>query len=167
MSRGPSAWRAASLLCLLMLSGVALAGCGDPGRELPPEWRGRDLTEPGWADATLKPGWGLGLEYVWPVGTEVEWDWFVVNGTSRLHYQVVRVENGQAQPLWSRIANESASRLTVPRPGAHQILWRNEGFLDVRFWYKVPEGHGAPRLYSPTEGPDCAAFFLPAGGRAC
>jgi hypothetical protein len=154
-----TAWRAWLALGLLLLAGVALAGCGDGGgRPLPADWRGRDLTEPGWANGTLKPGWGLGLEYVWPAGAEIEWDWFV-NGSGVLHYQVVRVEQGQAQPLLSRFGNESTAGLTVPRAGAHQILWRNEGYLDVRFWYKVPEGHGTPRLYSPTQGPDCTVVL--------
>jgi hypothetical protein len=169
-----SAWRAAPLLAQALLS-VALAGCGagDGDRSLPPEWRGRDLEEPGWANGTLKPGWGLGLEYVWSAGTPVKWDWFADVGDGRgiLHFQVVRIEGGEAQPLVSSFANESADGLTVPRAGAHQILWRNESPLDVRFWYKVPEGHGAPRAYSPAEGPDCILLLAAAGasgpGLAC
>jgi hypothetical protein len=161
----PAAWRPASLLGLLLAAGVALAGCGDGGgRELPPEWRGRDLDEPGWTEGTLKPGWGLGLEYVWSAGAPVEWDW-LVNGSGVLHYQVVRIEDGEARPLVSMFANESADGLTVPRGGAHQVLWRNEAFAETRFWYRVPEGHGAPRPYSPSEGPDCVVL-LAAGGAA-
>lgn len=156
------------LLCVALLAGVMLAGCGGGdggGRELPPEWRGRDVAEPGWAEGALKPGWGLGLEYVWSAGTEVEWDWFV-NGSGILHYQVVRIEDGRAQTLLSRFGNESVDGLTVPRAGAHQILWRNEGFLDLRYWYKVPEGHGAPRSYPPSEGPDCTVLLADLGS-AC
>ncbi|HUR24498.1 MAG TPA: hypothetical protein VM327_00595 [Candidatus Thermoplasmatota archaeon] len=155
-------------MCLGLLASVALAGCGGAGRgerALPPEWRGRDLTEPGWANGTLKAGWGIGLEYVWSAGTEVQWDWFV-NGSGTLHYQVARMQDGRAQTLLSRFGNDSVDGLTIPAAGAHQVLWRNEGFLDVRFWYRVPEGHGAPRLYSPTQGPDCT-FLLDSIGSTC
>ena len=168
MATAPSAGRALGVLGLVLLSGVALAGCGGSGgHELPPEWRGRDLAEPGWANGTLKVGWALGLEYVWPAGREVEWDWFV-NGSGFLHFKVVRVENGQAETLRGTSTNESADGLTVVRSGAHQMLWRNEGFTDVRFWYQVPEGHGTPRLYSPTQGPDCTVLLAASTARdAC
>jgi hypothetical protein len=155
---GVQTLRAAPLLCGLLLVALALAGCGgNGGRQLPPEWRGRDVAEPGWASARLQPGWGLGLEYAWSSGKEVQWDW-VVNGSAPLHYRVVRVENGRAQTIQSMFANESAAGFTVIQSGQHQLLWRNEGFLDSFFWYKVPEG-GLVRSYSPTEGPDCT-FLL-------
>lgn len=132
-----------------------MAGCGEAGgRELPPEWRGRDLTEPGWTEWQLRPGWGLGVEYVWSSGTEVQWDW-LVNGSAVLHFKVVRVQDGQTQTLVQRFGNESAASLTVPQAGVYQFLWRNEiGMLDVPFWYHIPEG-GLPRSYPPSEGPDC------------
>lgn len=145
------------LLAGLLLAGLALAGCSGEGRQLPPEWRGRDLSEPGWASATVQPGWGIAMEYVWSSGTAVEWDWFVNTSAvpAVLHFKVVRIENGQARALLSQFGNESAAGLTVPQAGAHQILWRNEGGRDVPFSYKVPEG-GLLRSYSPTEGLDCA-----------
>jgi hypothetical protein len=165
VARGPAASRKACALAAWLLPCLALAGCGDAGRELPPEWRGRDLEEPGWANGTLQPGWALGLEYVWPAGAEVRWDWFV-EGPGVLHFQVLRVEGGEAQPIRGTFDDESASTLTVIRSGAHQILWRNEGSLDVRFWHQVPEGHGGPRLHSPTEGPDCTFRLGGAPGAA-
>jgi hypothetical protein len=157
-----------AVLAACVVSALASAGCSDSeGRDLPPEWRGRDLTEPGWAEGAVPRGWALGLEYVWSSGKEVRWDWFV-NGSGILHFQVVRMQDGEAQPLVSRFGNESAAGLTVPQPGAHQILWRNEGPVEMRFWYHVPDGHGAPRLYSPTEGPDCAFLRTTTGaGTTC
>jgi hypothetical protein len=152
-------------LCGLLLAALALAGCGeDAGRDLPPEWRGRDLSEPGWASAMLQPGWGLGLEYAWSSGHDVQWDW-LVNGSTVLHYRVVRVENGKSQTIQSMFGNESVGGFTVIQSGQHQLLWRNEGFLAVPFWYKVPEG-GIVRSYSPTQGPDCT-FRLSSAGTAC
>jgi hypothetical protein len=157
--RVPGSPLSALLLPSLLLC-MALGGCaGEPGRgrDLPPEWRGRDLAEPGWESVTLRGGWGSALEYVWSSGTDVRWDW-LVNGSSVLHFKVVRIEDGQARTLLSQFSDESASGFTVPQAGQYQILWRNEGSLDISFWHRLPEG-GLPRSYSPAEGPDCTALL--------
>jgi hypothetical protein len=163
--RGPRGTGPLAVLATLLVAGLALAGCSDDGgRELPPEWRGRDLAEPGWANGTIRPGWALGVEYVWSSGTAVEWDW-LLDGPGVLHFKVVRMQDGKAQPMVSHFANESAAGLTVPQAGAYHILWRNEGFPEQTLWYKVPEGHSGPRLYTASDGPDCTVLL--AAGYAC
>lgn len=144
---------ARTLVLALLLGSAVAAGCGEPGRELPAEWKGRDVEAAGWQDGDLRAGWTLGIEYVWSSGTVVRWDW-LTNGTAPLHFQVVRMEEGRAQPLVGQIRDESAGQVTTPVAGAHHILLGNEGFTPVQFWYNLPEG-GITRVYPPGESPDC------------
>lgn len=145
--------RSFALLCLVALGAILAAGCGEAPSQLPPEWKGRDLDAPGWLDGELRPGWTLGLEYAWSSGKEVPWDW-LTNGTARLHFQVMRMEDGRAQPVVGQVRDESSGQITAPTAGAYHILFGNEGLTTVDFWYQVPEG-GLTRLYPPGESPDC------------
>jgi hypothetical protein len=154
--------RLGRLAVLALLLGAALAGCSDAGQPLPPEWKGRDLRQPGWANATLQAGWTLGVEYVWSSGQPVQWDW-LTEGKPVLYFQVMRMENGQGQTLVGQHRDNSTGRITVPVGGQHEVLFRNEGFAEAKLWYKLPEG-GILRMYPPGQGPGC--FFLLDGPRA-
>jgi hypothetical protein len=151
------------LAVALLLASVLAAGCSAPGEPLPPEWKGRDLREPGWANGTLQTGWTMGLEYSWPSGQSVQWDWLTTDGKV-LYFQIVRMEDGQPQAMVGQHRDNSTGRITTPVSGAYQLVFRNEGFSDAALWYKVPEGY-AQRLYPPGQGPSC--FIRPdgAGGR--
>ena len=153
-----TAGRSASRLGVLalLLGSVVAAGCADPGESLPPEWKGRDLREPGWANATVVRGWTMGLEYVWSSGQAVEWDW-LTNGTTVVYFQVMRMDGDRPQTLVAQHRNNSTGSITVPQAGAHQVFFRNEGFWDAQVWYKLPEG-AALRFYPPGQQPDC--FYL-------
>lgn len=143
----------------LLLASVLAAGCSQGSRSLPPAWKGRDLTQPGWANGTLRVGWTFTLEYVWSSGTTVQWDW-LTNGTTILYFQVVRMENGQQVPLVGQHRDQSSGRLTVPQGGQYDMIFRNEDVADAAFWYKVPEGY-SPKLYPPGEGPGCSLVPIP------
>lgn len=142
----------------LVVASVLTAGCSQ-ARTLPPAWKGRDLTQPGWNNGTLRVGYSFVLEYVWSSGKTVQWDW-LTNGTTILYFQVVRMENGQQVPLVGQHRDQSSGRLTVPQGGQYDIIFRNEDNSDAAFWYKVPEG-SSPRLYAPGEGPGCSMTPLP------
>jgi hypothetical protein len=148
------------LVLALLLGSVLAAGCGGPGQDLPPEWRGHDLRQPGWQNGTLAAGWTMGLEYVWSSGQRVSWDWFT-GDRAILYFQVVHMQNGQPQPMVGQHRDNSTGSITVPQGGAYQVIFRNEGSANAALWFKVPEGY-SQRLYPPGAGPSC--FFL--AGRA-
>lgn len=153
----PAASRLAVLA--LLLGSVLVAGCGEDADEpLPPEWKGRDLREPGWSNVTLPKGWTMGLEYVWSSGYPVQWDW-LTEGDAYVYFQVLRVEEGQSRTLVAQHRDNSTGRITIPVGGAHQVLFRNEGFAQARLWHDMPEG-GIQRIYKPGEEPGC--FLLAA-----
>lgn len=153
-------------LAALLLLGPLLAGCsdgGDGGRTpLPPEWRGRDLREPGWSNQTLEGGWTVAFEYHWPAGKRVAWDWVVVAPvfetqpvrTVYAHFQLVRMEGSTARPIVAEDGDQGAGERTIVQTGTHQLDWMNEWTEPVTIAVKVPEG--AQRiLYPPGEGPGC------------
>jgi hypothetical protein len=146
----------------LLLGSVLAAGCSG-GESLPPEWKGRDLREPGWRNETVRAGWTLGFEYVWSSGRQVEWDW-ITEGRLMVYFQVQRMEGGQAQSLVAGHGDQGAQAITVPASGQYYILFRNEGAVDIPVWYNLPEG-AIRRLFPPGEAPDC--FFLAAAPAAC
>lgn len=166
--------RASTSMAAFLLLGPLLAGCsgGDDGGRvpLPPEWRGRDLREPGWANETLQPGWTLAFEYQWSAGKRVAWDWVVVAPvfetqpvrTAFAHFQLVRMDAGGARPLAAQDADQGDGERTIVQAGTHQLDWMNEWTQPVTVAVKVPEG--AMRIqYPPGQGPGC---LTTSGGRA-
>jgi hypothetical protein len=150
----------ARLAVLLLLLGLVLAaGCAAPSKPLPPAWKGRDITQPGWANGTLRTGFTFVLEYVWSSGTSVQWDWFT-EGRVILYFQVVRMENGQQVPLVGQHRDNSTGRLTIPQAGQYDVIFRNEDVVDAALHYKLPEG-ASTRIYPPGEGPGCTIVPLP------
>jgi hypothetical protein len=141
------AWLALALL---------VAGCSDPPAKepLPEEWRGRDLREPGWENETVPPGWTLAMEYDWPSGKRVEWDWIAIEPIF-VHFQLVRFEaNGQARALVAHDAQQGEGQRTLAQGGRHQVDWMNEYSEPVTIWHHVPSG-GTRILYPPGQGPGC------------
>lgn len=157
--------RARLLAAFLLLVAPALAGCsgGDGGREpLPAEWRGRDLRQPGWVNETLQAGETLALEYQWTSGKRVAWDWVVVAPvqsrdpvfTAYVHFQIVRMDGGDARPLVAHDAQEGEGERTIVQAGTHQIDWMNEWTQPVTIALLAPDG--ARRIvYPPGQGPGC------------
>lgn len=150
---------------LAIVALVLLAGCSGPtgGQEpLPAAWRGRDLNEPGWANATIEPGWTFGLEYQFQGGQKVAWDWVVIAPvqqedpvfTAYVHFQLVRQEGTSWRALAAQDAQEGRNSRTIVQAGTHQIDWMNEWTVPVIVAYKVPAG-GVVREYAPGQGPGC------------
>ena len=160
--------RAPVVLALALLLGLAVAGCsgGDGGQEpLPPEWLGRDLRKPGWANQTLEAGWTLGMEYTWAAGTRVTWDWVVLEPIFA-HFQLVKMDApGGPRPLVANDAQEGVGERTVVESGVHQVDWMNEWDRPITIAYKVPAG-GTLHLYPPGQGPGCL-FATRSAGSAC
>lgn len=141
-----------------LLLGVLLAGCSGSVRTLPPEWQGRDLTQPGWDNVTLPAGYTLVKEYVWSSGTVVSWDWFTRPATP-LYFQIVRMQNGQGDPLTGVHRDQDTGQLMAPQAGVYDLVWRNEVGSDTVLTLNVPEG-AKTTVYPPGQGPDCGGFLL-------
>ena len=139
---------------LLVVLPVALAGCSDGETHLPPEWRGRDLREPGWGNVTLEAEWTLVLEYPLSSGAKVEWDWFTEAEQRGLYFQVVLMEGNRPVKMVARHVSEEESSMVAPKAGVYQVIWMNDGFLPVNFHWKASEGF-SQRTYPPNEGPGC------------
>lgn len=166
---------AAFLLLAPLLSGCS--GGDDGGRApLPPEWRGRDLREPGWANETLPSGWTVALEYDWSAGKRVTWDFVVLAPvfnrdpvrTAFVHFQLLRMDGGTPRPLVAQDADQGEGERTIVQSGVHQVDWMNEysGPEPVVLAYKVPDGARVIR-YPPGEGPGCLATTGRSSDPAC
>jgi hypothetical protein len=147
---------------LALTIALALAGCADPGQPLPPEWKGRDLREPGWTNTTLQPEWTLVLEYPLSSGSKIDWDWFAHN-ERMLYFQVVYMQGQQPYKMVARHLNEDRSEFSAPQGGVYQVIWMNDAVFDATFTWKAQEGY-SQRLYPPNEGPGC---LLMAASDAC
>ncbi|MFA5945054.1 MAG: hypothetical protein WC876_11390 [Candidatus Thermoplasmatota archaeon] len=139
---------------LALVLSTAMAGCGAPEAPLPPEWRGRDLEQPGWTTSTLEPEWTLVLEYPLSSGSQLDWNWFTQVEQRQLYFQVVRIEDGEPVKIVARHASEEASQLTAPKAGVYQVFWMNDAFFATNFTWQAREGY-SQRLYPPNEGPGC------------
>lgn len=160
--------RLPATLAVGLLLGIALAGCsgggGGSSEPLPPEWRGRDLRKPGWANVTVQPGWTVGVEYTWSTGTKVAWDWLVFEPVY-VHFQLVRMDaQGGPRPLVANDAQEGQGERTLTEGGVHQVDWMDEWNKPVTIAYKVPAG-GQVKTYPPGQGPGC--LYSPGRSDAC
>lgn len=164
--------RTLGFLAIALLAATALAGCGGPGggqEPLPPEWRGRDLREPGWVNETLQPGYTVAYEYEWSAGKRVDWDWVVVAPiqqrdpvfTAYVHFQLVRMDGETPKPLAAYDAQEGQGERTIVQSGTHQMDVLNEWTQPVTVAVKFPAG--AERIvYPPGQGPSCV--YSPGSG---
>lgn len=151
MARGVTV-RAIFAFLVVLLSAV-LAGCSDGPEPLPPEWKGRDLRQPGWTNTTLEPEWTLVLEYPLPSGAELDWNWFTADERP-LYFQLVRMENNQPVKMFGRHSAEEDASITTPKPGAYQLIWMTDAFFPQSFTWTAREGF-SQTLYPPNEGPGC------------
>ena len=146
------------LLAIACLAAL-LPGCAGPGQDLPAEWRGRNLDEPGWESVTIPANWSYGVEYYLPAGRTLAWDWVAFTNGS-LYFQLAL--NGQSAPLRSGHGNEGKGTYTTRLTGVYVLSWGLDGLPDTRLFHKLPEG-GLPQQWPPGEGPDCPPF----GFKAC
>lgn len=131
-----------------------LAGCTEASEPLPPEWKGRDLRQPGWTNSTLPPEWSLVLEYPLSGGTKLDWNWFSHN-EKILYFQVLQSQGQQqAKKMVARHFAEDDSSVTTPQGGVYQIVWMNDSIFDVTLTWKAREG-ALQKMYPPNEGPGC------------
>lgn len=139
----------------LLIMASALAGCsGESGPQLPAEWRGRDLRQPGWTNTTLQPEWTLVLEYPMSSGAELEWDFFTLDG-KYVYFQLLKQEGGRTPTkLAGRHSVEEKDSILAPSSGVYQIVWMNDAPFEQSFTWRTSEGY-SQRMYPPNEGPGC------------
>ena len=139
----------------IVLLCVAVAGCsGETGPDLPPEWQGRDLRQPGWTNTTLQPEWTLVLEYPMSSGADIKWDFFTLDG-KYVYFQLLKQETGRAPTkMIGRHSTEEKDKLTTPAAGVYQIVWMNDSPFEQSFTWRTSEGY-SQRTYPPNEGPGC------------
>lgn len=141
------------LLAALAVACFVLAGCSS-AKPLPPEWKGRDLDEPGWNNLTIRANWTYSMEYYLPTGRTLTWDWVAMTD-GYLYFQLAR--NGQTAPLRSGHGNEGKGSFTTTSTGVYILSWGLDGLPDTVLWHNLPEG-GAPQHWPPGEGPACPPF---------
>lgn len=153
---GPSWDPRVRTMVAVLASALLLAGCYGPDKRLPPEWKGRDLTKPGWTNTTLQPEYTLVLEYPKESGDKIAWDFLTANGY--VYFQVLKSEGKASTKLVGRHADDEKDSLTTPSAGVYQIVWMNDAPFPLSFTWQTSEGY-SQRLYPPNEGPGCTILL--------
>jgi hypothetical protein len=140
------------------VASLLVAGCTSSGPALPPEWKGRDLNEPGWQNTTIRPGWSFSLEYNWPAQREVAWDWVVPNGTN-LTFTLSRMSGSFAFPIHSSYGSDGQGTYTTRVDGVYFLVWDGDRQPETKLHFKAPEGARRAE-WPPGTGPGCPGGLL-------